>query len=298
MAAVLQSDIEYSATSRDRMTFTIFLAFIFHAAIILGVTFQFVTKQPSAHTMEITLAQQRSKNKPDEPDFLAQIDQAGSGSLKEKQRLISPIDAAFQDTEIKHDSLLLPQQPPAPRREVKTSIITTDKASDRREYQEEYIKEKMPETIKLTQKKSLTTRAAEIASLKAKLDQQQQIFAKRPRIKRLASLSAASSADAYYLNSWRRKIENIGNLNYPSEARKRKLYGSLRLLVAIAPDGSLAKVELLESSGHKTLDDAAIRIVRLASPFAPFPDEMRSNTDILEVIRTWQFRKNSSLRSY
>ena len=124
------------------------------------------------------------------------------------------------------------------------------------------------------------------------------LAAKRPRIKRLTSLSTVSSADAFYLNSWRRKIETIGNLNYPEEARRRKLYGSLSLMVAILPDGSLKEVEVLESSGHKVLDDAAIRIVRLAAPYAPFPDELRQSTDVLEIIRTWQFRKNSSLRSY
>ena len=104
--------------------------------------------------------------------------------------------------------------------------------------------------------------------------------------------------DAFYLNSWRRKIETIGNLNYPVEARKRKLYGDLRLMVAILPDGTLKEVELLQSSGHRVLDDAAVRIVRLAAPFAPFPDELRQTTDVLEIIRTWQFRKNSSLRSF
>ena len=69
-------------------------------------------------------------------------------------------------------------------------------------------------------------------------------------------------------------------------------------MVAVLPDGSLNEVALLETSGHQVLDDAAIRIVRLAAPFAPFPDELRQSTDVLEIIRTWQFRKNSSLRSY
>ena len=87
-------------------------------------------------------------------------------------------------------------------------------------------------------------------------------------------------------------------MNYPAEGRRKKLYGSLRLMVAIAPNGRLREVELLESSGHRVLDDAAIRIVKLASPFAPFPDELRKTTDVLEIIRTWHFRKNSSLRSY
>jgi protein TonB len=105
-------------------------------------------------------------------------------------------------------------------------------------------------------------------------------------------VSAKRTVDAYYLQSWRRKVEAVGNLNYPAAARRDRLYGSLRLLVAITPDGDLKEVRVLDSSGHAILDDAAVRIVELAAPFAPFPPEMRRNTDVLEIIRTWQFRKN------
>ena len=87
-------------------------------------------------------------------------------------------------------------------------------------------------------------------------------------------------------------METVGNLNYPEEARREQLYGSLRLMVSITPDGGLKEVRILDSSGFKVLDDAAIRIVRQAAPFAPFPEEMRQSTDVLEIIRTWQFRKN------
>jgi len=107
-----------------------------------------------------------------------------------------------------------------------------------------------------------------------------------------------ASPVAYYLNSWRRKVENIGNLNYPDEAKRAHNYRNLRLLVALLPDGSLKEVVLLESSGHTILDEAAIRIVHLAAPYAPFPDELRKTTDILEIIRTWQFRKNEKLSSF
>jgi len=297
MATVIPANSEAYIRPIDRLSFTVFLAIASHAAIIFGITFTYAAKQPSSHTMEITLAQQRSKNKPVEPDFLAQIDQTGSGTSEEKQMLMSTNEARFHDTKIQKSSRVLTQQS-LTRERRESPIIATNLSSDKRIYQEKSVDGKKREYRKAVSENSLANRAIEIASLQAKLDRQQQIFSKRPRIKRLTSISTASSPDAYYLNSWRRKIENIGNLNYPAEARKRKLYGSLRLMVAIAPDGSLEKVELLESSGHTTLDDAAIRIVKLAAPFAPFPDELRKNTDLLEIIRTWQFRKNSSLRSY
>ena len=298
MAAVIQSDVEAAVSPGDRLSFTVFLAVAVHAALILGVTFTYVTSQPSTHTMEITLAQHRSRHKPDEPDFLAQVNQIGSGTLGEKQLLTSPAEATFHDSKIRETSEVLPLQAANRLDKQKTAVITTNADSNYEVFLDDSLAEPIPEAHKVATETSLRARALEIASLEAKLDRQQQIYAKRPRIKRLTSLSTASSADAFYLNSWRRKIETIGNLNYPEEARKRRLYGSLRLMVAITPDGALKEVELLESSGHKTLDDAAIRIVRLSSPFAPFPDELRQTTDILEIIRTWQFRKNSSLRSY
>lgn len=110
------------------------------------------------------------------------------------------------------------------------------------------------------------------------------------RVRRVTGVSPASPELSYYFEAWRRKVERVGNLNYPEAARARSLYGSLRLLVAIVPDGSLRDVRVLESSGHRVLDDAALRIVRLAAPFAPFPPEMRRDTDVLEIVRTWQFR--------
>ena len=97
-----------------------------------------------------------------------------------------------------------------------------------------------------------------------------------------------------YLNSWEKKIEKIGNLNYPKNATDNRLYGSLELLVSILPSGELGEIRLLESSGHLILDKAAISIVKMASPFAPFPEEMTQGIDLLEVTRIWDFRKSAS----
>ena len=112
------------------------------------------------------------------------------------------------------------------------------------------------------------------------------------RTRRVTGVSPATPQLSYYFEAWRRKVERVGNLNYPEAARARGLYGSLRLLVAIAADGTLTDVRVLDPSGHQVLDDAAVRIVRLAAPFAPFPPVMRRNTDVLEIVRTWQFRRH------
>jgi protein TonB len=298
MAAVIPSRLEATVSPGDRLSFTVFLAVALHAALILGVTFTYVTSKPSTHTMEVTLAQQRAKRRPDKADFLAQFNQVGSGALEEKALMTAPTEAQFQDTEIRETSQDVPQSASYKAVEQKQTAITTTAMTDHNVTVDSEAPKTALQKAEFENKKSLQARALEIASLEARFDRQRQIYAKRPRIKRLTSLSTASSADAFYLNSWRRKIESVGNLNYPQKARKNKLYGSLRLMVAILPDGSLKEVELLESSGHQVLDDAAVRIVRLSAPYAPFPDELRQSTDVLEIIRTWQFRKNSSLRSY
>jgi protein TonB len=138
---------------------------------------------------------------------------------------------------------------------------------------------------------------SEIASLQAKLAMQRQAYAKQPRVKTLTSVAARASNDAEYLNLWQERIELIGNLNYPEEARKQKIYGQLRLLVTVLPDGSIHDITILKSSGHRILDDAAVRIVRLSAPFAPFPPALRKDVDRLEIIRTWKFEPGNHLSS-
>tara|TARA_B100000405_G_scaffold61095_1_gene41646 strand:- start:623 stop:1519 length:897 start_codon:yes stop_codon:yes gene_type:complete len=282
----------------DRLSFALFLAAALHTALLFGVTFDYVSSQTVSKTLEVTLAQHRIDDRPDDPDYLAQINQIESGSSAEKQLLastadpssvISQIGAAYpksqrwkKELNERQDNRVISSQPSLEKQLIHDKRLV-DKSSQQ------------PEPIISN---SFKARAFEIVNLEAKLERQNQIFTNMPRVKRITSLSTAASADAFYLNSWRRKIEKVGNLNYPVEARKRKLYGSLRLLVAIEADGSLRRVKILESSGHKMLDDAAVRIVRLSAPFAPFPDELRATTDLLEIIRTWQFRKNSSMGSY
>ena len=283
--------------SVDRLSFTVFLAVVVHAALILGVTFTFADKEPSTHTMEVTLAQHMSQRRPVKADFIAQFNQAGSGTLDNKAELTAPTPADYQDPQIRETSPQA-QKLAAPKVEQSEPMVVTSTAAASDSVKLKPLLDRpSPEVSSDTGQKTLLQRSLEIASLEARLDEQRQLYAKRPRIKRLTSMAAAASADAFYLNSWRRKIERIGNLNYPAEARRNRLYGSLRLQVTILPDGGLKEVIVLKSSGHQVLDQAAIDIVKLAAPFAPFSDELRQTTDELLIIRTWQFRKNSSLRS-
>ena len=136
----------------------------------------------------------------------------------------------------------------------------------------------------------------EIASLEAQLSMERELYAKRPKIHRLNAASTLRDKGAWYKEEWRKKIERIGNLNYPDEARRQRIYGSLRLLVTINRDGTLYEVQVLESSGHSVLDQAAMRIVRLAAPYAPFSGDL-AEFDRLEIIRTWRFERGDRLSS-
>ena len=142
---------------------------------------------------------------------------------------------------------------------------------------------------------ALLTNSFKIASLSAEIRRKMESKAERPR-RKFISASTKEFRYASYMEAWRAKVERVGNLNYPDQARREKLSGSLILDVALNQDGSINQITVRRSSGHKILDDAAVRIVELASPFAPFPDHIREETDILHITRTWQFLNNRGFR--
>lgn len=149
-----------------------------------------------------------------------------------------------------------------------------------------------PPTPALPTAAQLITRSFALASLDAELQQKLETHAKRPRQK-FISANTQEYRYAAYMEAWRAKVERIGNLNYPDEARQRQLSGALLLDVALRPDGSVLEILVRRSSGHKVLDDAAVRIVELAAPFAPFPDDIAREVDVLHVTRTWKFLNNA-----
>jgi periplasmic protein TonB len=130
--------------------------------------------------------------------------------------------------------------------------------------------------------------------LEAQIAKQQDEYQKRPK-KRFIGARAKEASDAMYLDSWRRKVEKIGNENYPQEAKDKKVYGQLRMTVSIKSDGSLESIEINQSSGSKILDEAAKSIVRRAAPFSRFEGEMKRTTDILSITRTWTFTQEDAL---
>ncbi len=287
-----------TVTASDRMLFTLFLAGILHALLILGVGFEMPEPRPAASSLEIVRAQSCSENAPDEADFLAQANQEGSGELDKTALPTTDELAQFEDVQVREIQPIEQTASQKQDNDASQKIITTQGSSR----QQIALQTPSPEDRKVEMSKeerlAMIQRSLEIASLEAQLEEQKQIHAKRPRKRQLTSVSTRESRDAYYLQGWSKKIETVGNLNYPAEARRKKIYGSLRLMVAVRADGSVQEVRVLKSSGHRVLDQAAVEIVRIAAPFSPFPPEIRSDTDILEIIRTWQFEKGDRLSSF
>ncbi|MCP5157310.1 MAG: TonB family protein [Ectothiorhodospiraceae bacterium] len=143
---------------------------------------------------------------------------------------------------------------------------------------------------------TLVSRSLAMASLSAELDQRLKAYAERPRRKWITARTRQHKYAAY-MDAWRQKVERIGNLNYPDDARRDRLSGSLLLDVALNADGSINQITLRRSSGERVLDDAAERIVRLAAPFAEFPKAIAEEVDILHIERTWQFLSTNRFAS-
>lgn len=278
----------------DRLGFTLFLAALVHLALILGVSFTITKPSEIRRTMEITLATFKSEKPPEKADFQAQDNQQGSGTLEKKAVPKTTEVAPFQDSKI--NKVTPPpaakrESPPAPQ---KSAVATKAPKPQKVEPKPKESKpQPKPQAVPDFDSSQLSS---QIASLEAELSNEQQLYAKRPRIHRLNAASTMRDKGAWYKEEWRKKVERVGNLNYPEQARRQQIYGSLRMLVSINRDGSLYEVLVLESSGQPVLDQAAQRIVRLSAPFAPFTGDL-AEFDRLEIIRTWRFARGDRLSS-
>ncbi|UZJ60752.1 energy transducer TonB [Pseudomonas sp. KU26590] len=299
MNAAVDDDLPLSLTRTgvrpaDRLGFTLMIAALVHLAVILGVGFTYVKPEKISQTLEITLAPFRSDTKPKDADFLAQENQQGSGTLDKKAVPKTTEIAPYQDNQINKVTPPPAAKPvvkqDAPKTAVATKAQSPQKTVAKRDEVKPEEQKKVAPTIDSTQLNS------EIASLEAELADEQQAYAKRPKIHRLSAASTMRDKGAWYKEDWRKKIERVGNLNYPDEARRKQIYGSLRMMVSINRDGSLYEVLILESSGQPLLDQAAQKIVRLAAPFAPFSGDL-ADIDRLEIIRTWKFARGDKLSS-
>lgn len=277
MASVPPSPV----TPADRLAFTVIVALLAHALVVFGIRFvQPVTK--SAPTLEVTLVAAESKHAPKRADFLAQAQQEGSGTLEEarllstRQRMALPGQGAGRQT-----------QPAAPGKALAAEVAPRRVSTRARapEQTPSPVPERQPETVP----SEAEIMDAEIAALEARLSASRQAYARRPRVRTLAAVSARADAWAGYVEQFRERVEAAGNRHYPAAARAAQLQGQVRLLVALAPDGRVLRIQRLQSSGHAVLDRAAEDSVYQAQPFPRFPARLQGEVDILQVVRTWRF---------
>ena len=259
---------------------------VVHIVLILGLGFK-LPRLPSLdaphNVMDVVLVNSRSAAKPEKADALAQANLDGGGNTDQKLRAHSPfptVDDRDPSREMKAAESRMRQleaeaKELMTRMKSKAAVVTA---------------EALPQGKPDAEARDLVEKSLEIARLEAQIRRDYQAYQERPK-RKFVGARASEYRFAHYVDNWRLKIERIGNLNYPEEAKARKLYGSLQLTVAIKADGEVESVEVNRSSGYKVLDQAAIRIVRLAAPFERFPDNIRTDTDILHITRTWTFTR-------
>lgn len=272
----------------DRLSFTLFVALAVHAILIFGVVFT-APRIELPQVMEVTLAQHRSDSADKDADFLAQANQKGSGTLDKAALVTSPHQSRFHDSainEIQPQEQLAAQQASDARRR---QVITTTSESARKHDNRKSSEQRDEQTEIRDSQLAMAWQSDEIASLEARLAAKKQAYAKRPKVRTVSTVSTKHDRDAAYIDAFRARVEEVGNKNYPQEARRRKQEGNVRLLVAILPTGRVKEIVVLKSSGYPLLDEAAKQSVRLAEPFQPFPAAIRRDTDILQIIRTWKF---------
>ena len=265
------------------------MAGIVHALLILGVSFDVDIPRSVGKMLEIVLVKTPDMQRPDMADFLAQENQMGSGDAEKKA--INQQQASLQAPAAEK---VVSDAKKNQKAAAKAKKILLQKQSDRvvdASHKPVAANEKQITTADLLKQNQ------EIAKLQAEIQQSITSYSKRPRKLHINSINAHKYKAASYEAAWQRKVERVGNLNYPGEVRRKKLSGTLVLSVELYADGSLKKVIINRRSGHKIIDDAAINIVKLAAPFAPLPVELRKDIDILFITRTWQFLNEGAMRT-
>lgn len=280
-------------TASDRLGMTLFFAILFHGIVILGVTF---IASPSAGnitpSLDVILVNTHNPSEPDKADYLAQVSQDGGGNSDKKVR---PTDLFTAPTLSSQPGIAMMQsraQQQHIQRSKERELITTQQSDFKVATQKKNQSQDRHNLLQPNQQSNTMP-----ARLVEELSLTYQAYAQKPREKFLSSRTREYIA-AGYMRNWVDKVERLGNADYPDDAIRNKLSGTLILDVAINADGSLHKMELRQSSGHQILDDAAKRIVKMSAPFDVFPKKLRQQADIIHITRSWEFLSNNELRSY
>jgi protein TonB len=282
-----------SPDNRKLLSYTFAISVAIHL-IVLAIHFspvdlrKFIDKGPP---LEVALVNAKTQAKPAKAEILAQANLDGGGNTDQNRRAKTPLPVMKESPT--NEVTIASQKVQALEEQTKellAQLKSTPMAPARPQPLEAPDKTEAPTANDMMQ------RTLEAIRLEAQIAKDMDAYQKRPKRKFIGS-RAEEYRFARYVEDWRLKVERIGNMNYPEAARKNKLYGSLLLTVSIKADGSLEGVEVNRSSGQRILDAAAVKIVEMGAPYSPFPPDIRRDTDIVHITRTWTFAKGDELRS-
>lgn len=292
MTATAAPLLPHQTRESQRLGATLALSALVHGLLILGVGFAVSDNAALVPTLDVIFSQTQTPLTPKQADFLAQANQQGGGDHDTAQRPrdnqagivpqpqagLSPVPQQRQDA----------ARPPPPQARVVSTRNSPDTVADA---QTQPLPDEPRPDAPMTAREQ---RDAEMARLAAEVHLRSAQYAKRPN-RKFVSASTREYAYANYLRAWVDRAERVGNLNYPDEARQRRLGGQVVITVGVRRDGSVESARILRSSGTPLLDEAALRVVRLAQPYPPLP-ESKDDVDILQVTRTWVFLPDGALR--
>lgn len=279
--------------SRQRLTFAASFSLALHVFVLFGIAFIVPDWKDISHLsqpLEVTLVNSKSSSRPTNATSYAQSNLDGGGSTEDERHAKTPFpvlgDAQHFTPEQTAQRLRQMQQ--------ESKRLLTRSKSDFSVAQNKTQKQNQDSSS--ADGHDLVQRSLEIVRLEAQISKNLDMYEKMPKRKFIGARTQEYRY-AQYVEDWRAKVERIGNMNYPEIARTKKIYGNLTLTVSIRSDGSVESIEVSRPSGQRILDASAIRIVKLAAPYPPFPPDIAKETDILSITRTWTFTSSDKLES-
>ncbi len=277
---------------KPRLTFAVLFSVSLHAFVLFGISF--VLPDPAklrsiSQPLEVVLVNSSSLNRPNSATAFAQSNLDGGGNTEDDASAKTPFPVLGEAQRFSLEQTT--QRVHQLEQETKRLL-----ARNKSDYSVAEEKNQRQQRSDKANGEDLVQRALEIVRLEAQIDKTLTMYEKMPRRKFIGARTQEYRY-AQYVEDWRTKVERIGNLNYPEMARRQKIYGKLTLTVSIRSDGSVESVEINRPSGQRILDASAVRIVKLAAPYAPFPPDIRKELDVLSITRTWMFTSTDRLES-
>lgn len=258
-------------TSQQRLRKTFSAALAGHVLLLIGLSFAVPAGHPPSQSMDVTLALHHSDKAPEQAEFIAQTNQLGTDDQQQQRQTQDP-----------------GQRPPIEQQRANPAEqILLSHSDDQSEAQASRSNQESNSDQQPRKESDIGVMQAELVRLK-------QAYSSLPRVLRMTSVSAKSADAAAYMHYFEDRVEQIGNVNYPREARSKGIFGQVQLVVVLLANGRIKRIEVSKGSGSRLLDQAAVRSVQLAAPFNPFPKELR-NRDEIHIIRTWQYQSNNVL---